>query len=381
MKKWPLMNENTLWRLSLSFALFFAALTAYMWYRVDAGFAPNPEQLVSDADVQNYLKTWQTERQSGAEGLQLIPTGLFIQSFKFRNSSEVNLTGYLWQRYKKGLHDDIERGFVFPEAVDSGSDIEPRLEYRHDDGDEEVLGWYFEVTLRQKFDYRHYPLDHKTVWIRLWPKSFERQAVLVPNLASYRSTLPGETFGIDDNIVLGGWEITETYFDYRSNGYDTNFGLASLDRDRPMPELYFNIALERRFINGFVISLIPLLTVAALLFASMIIVTGNSERASVLGFSTSGVTGVASALFFVVLLAHVQLREQFAGSGIVYLEYFYLLMYLVIVGVVVNTYLFTSGLSMFTAPLRYRDNLIAKIMFWPLLSGSMALVTYVALLA
>ena len=47
-------------------------------------------------------------------------------------------------------------------------------EYRRRQGSEEVIGWYFDVTVRQAFDYSKYPLDTQDVWLRLWHKDFDR---------------------------------------------------------------------------------------------------------------------------------------------------------------------------------------------------------------
>lgn len=63
----------------------------------------DPTQLVDAEAVDRYLETY-SERidhaGSADDGLLIkIPTGIFIQSLKFFNSTEVNLTGYLWQRY------------------------------------------------------------------------------------------------------------------------------------------------------------------------------------------------------------------------------------------------------------------------------------------
>ena len=73
-----------------------------------------------------------------------------------------------------------------------------------------VVGWYFEVTLRQSFNYKKYPLDHKTVWIRMWPRNFLKRTLLFPDFAAYSSTELEDAFGFDTDIVLGNWEIEET---------------------------------------------------------------------------------------------------------------------------------------------------------------------------
>ena len=80
-------------------------------------------------------------------------------------------------------------------------------------------------------------------------------------------------------------------------------------------------------------------------------------------FNASGFSGASSALFFVVMLAHIQLRRQFAGANIVYIEYFYILMYAMLVLATVNTYLFSIRASGLGNIILYKDNLIPKVAY------------------
>ena len=367
------MKDRTLWRISNSLSVLFVILIGYIWYSVDTRYSPNLNPLVDETAAEEYVAAaWQAAGYTISEMPPLVPTGVFIQSINFNSAIDVNLTGYIWQKYGEGSN-GISRGFVFPEAIDSGSNLEPRITYTETIGDEELVGWYFETTLRQRFNYRDYPLDHKTVWMRIWHNNFDRQALLVPDLSEYQSTQPGDAFGLDNQIVLGNWSINETFFDYQEVGYDNNFGYGGVIGEQSVPELYFNIVIKRNFLNAFIINLVPLLTVAALLFATMMTVSADQKKNELLGFSTSGAIGVCSALFFVVMLAHIQVREEFGSSGIVYIEYFYFIIYLVIIAINLNTFLFaTDKLSI----LRYKDNFIPKLLYWPVLLGSCFLVTY-----
>jgi len=69
----------------------------------------------------------------------------------------VNITGYIWQKYPK----DFPKDFIFPEEVNS---VNMRLDKFYESTGEQdgiqydVIGWYFDVTVRQSFDYSHYPL-------------------------------------------------------------------------------------------------------------------------------------------------------------------------------------------------------------------------------
>jgi hypothetical protein len=311
--------------------------------------------------------------------IELVPTGLFIQSLEFRDANDVNLTGYVWQRYDK-MESEEPPGIVFPEIIDSAGSILPgndKEAYREKMGNKESVGWYFEVTLRQSFNYKKFPLDHKTVWIRMWPGDFLHRILLIPDYQAYRATDLNDTFGIDEDIVLGNWQIEETFFDYHLPDYDTNFGLTNGGHNSKLfPELYFNIVLKRKFANEFIIYLIPLLTVAALLYLILLAATTERDKAERFDFSILGVIGVNSALFFVVIIAHIQLRREI-GSSLVYLEYFYLVMYFTIMVVTLDAYLISVGWQV--RLLHYKDHLIPKLLYWPFLFGAGAITTWLAL--
>lgn len=366
------MNDRTWWGASVLIAVVLVGVISFVWYRAVTDYAPRDAQLTDQADVDRYL----AGVPAGDDRL-LIPTGVFIQSLRFVTASDVNLTGYIWQEYDDSIPESIDRNFTLPEQVDSGSTV-IREEYRRRTAADTgwVIGWYFDATVRQPFDYSQYPLDRQEVWLRLWHADFDQNIVLTPDLKAYDSTKAGEPFGLDRNIVPGGWVINETLFQYDVIPYDTNFGISNYVGQTDFPELYFKVIVSRRFIEAFVITLVPLLVVSGLLFAILMMTTADPDRATAFGFNTAGVVGTASALFFVVLLAHIQLREQFSGARIVYLEQFYFTIYVAILAVTINEYIFTTGGGGRVAALvRYRDNLLAKVAFWPSILIVLTLIT------
>ena len=127
--------------------------------------------------------------------------------------------------------------------------------------------------------------------------------------------------------------------------------------------------------NAFIVYLLPLFLVASLLFAALLTVSANEKISNKLGFNTSAFIGASSALFFVIMIAHIQLRRQFAGANIVYIEYFYILMYRMLVLATANTYLFSIRASRLGNIILYKDNLIPKVAYWPVLIGSLILIT------
>ncbi|VAW89817.1 Methyl-accepting chemotaxis protein [hydrothermal vent metagenome] len=378
------MKQTHWWFLSAAVSTLLIFVLVSLWVKMNE-YDVEPPQLVNEAATNEYLKdNWEAPlslASPDAKPTIKIKTGIFIQSLQFFNSSEVHLTGYIWQRYTDGIHDTIkpeknEVGFILPEQVNSGSDIKPREVYRVRNGDDEVIGWYFEATLKQPFDYTLYPFDHKTVWVRMWPKEFSQNIVLVPDFESYKATGGYDIFGIEENIVLGTWVRKNTYFDYKLSSYDTDFGIADYIGQVGFPELHYNFVVKRKFENAFIVYLLPLFLVATLLFSALLTVSAKEELSSTLGFSTSGFIGASSALFFVVMLAHIQLREQFAGASIVYIEYFYVLMYGLLVTATANTYLFSINATRWSKVISYNDNIIPKVGYWPAVLGSLILITW-----
>lgn len=375
-------NRFVCWMGSVAITLTLCTILVYQWKQINL-YDPDRIEMSRFCDIEKLLSEYiETLTPQNNTNLIQLKTGIQITSLKFASASDVHLTGYIWQHFEKGEHDNIKRteqnippGFIFPEQVDRGNNSEPFQVFRQVKGNVETIGWFFEVTLRQPFKYDLYPFDHKTVWVRLWSNDFNSNIVLTPDLASYDSTSDGALFGIADDIVLGNWIRENTYFDYTNSKYTTDFGLDNETRLKQLPELRFNIVLKRRFDNAFIVYLLPLFLVAILLFSALLTVSDNPSRIQLMGFSVSQFIGGSSALFFVILLAHIQLREQFASSGIVYLERFYILMYCYLVLVTANVYCFTIRGPKVLPFLWYEDNLIIKLLYWPILILAMILIS------
>ena len=357
------VNPVKLWGITLAICTILSIIIASIWISETETYNSSPKQITTLAQVDEYIELSKVNGGKADGGQYVVPVGFFIQSVKFLNSSDVNLSGYIWHKYPKNFPRHLQQGFIFPEGVESNNST-VKVAYTEEHEDYLLKGWYFEVTVRQTFDYRKFPLDRKTVWLRLWPKDWSEGVTFVPDLASYESVEPGVTFGMDQNTVMGQWKIFETYFDHKSIKYDTNFG-SNYTPGMPNAELYYNIIVGRKFVNSFVIYLVPLFIILSMLFSILIMITRDDKRKGVFGSSTSGAIGSTVALFFVVTLAHASIRGQFAGAGLVYMESFYFIAYIMILLVSLNTYHFTSTSGDYR--LYQNDNLIAKLLFWPII--------------
>lgn len=128
-----------------------------------------------------------------------------------------------------------------------------------------------------------------------------------------------------------------------------------------MPELYFNIELSRNILNPFIAHLFPLAVVLLMLYALVLTISRKESSLKFFGFDVSNVIASSSALFFVLLIMHVQLRDELSTNSIVYMEYFYLISYITILMITINSILFS-----WDPPVRlvgFKDNLIPKLIY------------------
>lgn len=331
--------------LSLVSTLICVLALAWMWYQADKAFEPTEHQLLTMEMARDNLKAKLAlaSKDSVPECAQ-VATGVYLQSLNFLSANDVHISGYIWQKVPitPDCPVQVKAGFYFPEAVEGANQLQKKYEYVQ--GNETLHGWIFETTVRQPFDYSKYPLDHQMVWMRILSNDFDGHRTLIPDLAAYPDTGIKSYFGLDSDIVLGDWLIDETFFDYKTATYHTNFGYQTATTELN-PELHFNVVLKRKFINAFVVNLIPMLTVAALLFAVLMTISRKRSTLAFNGFSIMSVIGTISALFFVVILSHVSTRTKFPAQSIVYIEYFYLLLYIAMILVVICSFIFNAPLS------------------------------------
>ena len=223
-----------------------------------------------------------------------------------------------------------------------------------------MIGWYFEATLRQDLDFSNYPFDYKDIKIRLLHQDFNRrelnrQVILVPDLGGYQVINPRTRPGVDKNIVLGNWNLSDSFFEYRFKSYDTNFGIKTNVFKTNFPELHFTIVLQRDFIGPFISRIGPLFVVVILIFAMLLI--ANEEKAS-------EVLAACAGFVFIVILDQIAVREQIVTKGILYFEYFYFVIYVMLLYVAVSSIRIAKNKFV-----EGRDeNLASSVAYWPVLS-------------
>ncbi len=360
------------WVVSSLASVLFAAEIGLIWSLAlgERNYLTNHNVLLNQSQVDKLLVPQvQLSKDLNQKPPLYVPTGIFIQSLEFETAKKIFMTGYIWQKYTKGIHDALTRGFILPDAL-SANDVDVKEAYRYTQGNVEVIGWYVEATLLQNLNYSHYPFDHEDIQIRLWHSDFkaqgklDRQVFLTPDFGGYKIITPGTRPGLDKRLVLDGWRIKNSFFEYRYATYDSNFGLENTVFQTNLPELNFNITAKREVISTFISRIGPLFVVVFMLFALLVI--ADSDKAM-------EVLGACAGFIFIVILDQVSLREQLIVQELVYFEFFYLVIYLYILGITINAVL------MLVKPelklLQHQDNLIAKVFYWPSLLKLLLLIT------
>lgn len=328
--------------------------------------APDETRVITQAQVDAFNDA-NVESELGDESATYIPTGVMIQSLEFDGPFTLQMGGFLWQLYPVE-RDDIDQGVVFPEA-DTTSFTKV---YEAVQGDGVLVGWTFETTQREKFDYSKYPLDTQEIGLRMWPVDFEQNVFLVPDIGGYVDTTPHTLPGVDPNVVLENWRIEESYFTYRLATYNADFGIQEYDPSVPNPELYFNIDAERYLLGPLVSQGIAPIIILLQLFVIVMVIGRNSQRLEQFGVRPGAVLFTCAAYIFAVLISQTGLRNEVRWPSLVYLEGLHVITYFAIVAVAMNSVLLVAkpDLGLF----KY-GNAWARILYWPAITGAMLAIT------
>jgi len=361
-----------LWTVSGSISVLFIVATGLIIYDWSNQYEPDPSQLSKHDEIKTYLANKWANNDHRPEALVLVPSGLFIESMYFVNSNNVHVSGYVWQKYDKNAAHLEKKEIIFPEAIE----VLLTETYRRMEDGILTIGWYFEGQFIQNFDYFDFPMDNKVVWLRMWHSEFDKNVVLTPDLAAYDSTTASDKFGLDPEIVLSGYTIVETFFNFNKSNYDTDFGVKNYIGKKNFPELYYNVVLKRNVINSSIIYFLPLFTVIILMFFGMLLIVTREDRISFLGYNLLSLLNFSAFLLFIVVLSHIQLRTQVTSESIMYIEYLYIITYAAIVFSVIIAFIIDKASQSNDSWLIARDGLWAKVSFFPLVSLAMYLATY-----
>ena len=152
--------------------------------------------------------------------------------------------------------------------------------------------------------------------------------------------------------------------------YGTDFGIPGQLVEEAFPELNFNVGLKRNILNVAIRNMIPIVIVWVMLFVVVVTCTKDEDEAKLLGFGPSGTLRISSALFFVVLLAHIDLRDTLQIQEVAFVEYVYFVTYFAIILTTLQAFFFSLKRFNFWI-VEYEESLIIKLAYRPICLGFM----------
>lgn len=297
-----------------------------------------------------------------------IPTGTFIHYMHFVSESQVQIVGYVWQRYFDGTHDGIVRGFVLPQAT---SDASITQVFHTKVARQETIIWRVNATLNQNFSYTRYPFDTREITIQLWHADFGQNIILVPDLDSYPLLTATSLPGLSANAYIPNWQFESSYFGYQNYLYNSLFGLYTygpfgiynLFNKSYTPELHFVATTQRLLMDTLIDDLLPLFLIALLLFVVFLTDIGHGYQ----------VFAAYASIFFGIVVAQLHFRGKIPSNQLVYFENIYVIMYLALIITLMFTLLKLQS-SDPNSP-GVRQGKIAEILYWPILLSAIIILT------
>jgi hypothetical protein len=369
------LSSRSLWLTAIALTVLLIMEILTIWFitvKYNNYYRPNAIKIVDHSVLNHFLNAHREKsKELHEEPPVFIRTGVFVQSLDFEGANNVKMTGYIWQQFDQSIPASVSQGIILPEAVEAA--IEEA--YRRENKGVLTIGWRFETVLRQSFEYHKYPFDNKDVWLRIWPKDFDRNVILIPDLINYQTIDPTSLPGVEHDFVLPGWRMVQSFFSFAPNSYNTNFGIETYAGQNEFPELYYSVIIEREFLNPFIANILPFIVMAFILFGMLLLLSFAEDKAEKFQSSIGGTLAGCAGLFFSVIIAHIQLRNEINTDGVLYMEYFYFVLYAAILLVIIDAFLvaFESKLML----VRFRDNLLPKALLWPVMLVVILIVTVV----
>ena len=355
------------WSVTITFSILCILGIAYVWGlvrttpEVEAGLGGDGQDLAQIVD--DYREKVRVDRQSG--DLREVAVGVSLDSVEELVGGDLIFSGIVWQRFLVEDDDDTVPGFVLsPDIADT------RLEERFDilNGRERIIGWSFSATLPGPSDDSKFPFDRGEVELPIKPRDIGPPTIFIPDIPSYPLSVPIAKPGLGDGFELAGWTAERSFFTYSTNPHDApTFGRPDSSVRADEPQLSFIVRFDRSSINPFVSRMLPVIVVSILVFALFLVVART--RTSPEDFPTStGVTSLSflSAMLFVLILGHNSLRSALNPSTLIYLEYFYLIMYIAILVVAVRVISFLFGVRVGWT--YYNETLKLERLYWPVVT-------------
>ncbi len=290
-------STYALWIWSLFISSVFLMSIGALWYIQLYATQPSIDKEAIIVDSTGLEKFLSEKQYTNAIK---IPTGIFIDYIKLSDLNQASIVGSLWQKYPSETP-MLTKDFIFPLADETDKNIIVNNNYNNTN----LIAWNFDTTLYQQFNYKKFPFDYKHIAIQIKPQDIKHALLLAPDIKAYTLTNPSSLPGINSRFKLANWHLIKSYFSYENTLSFTDHKIAEYLGESKVPQLVFNIILQRFFVHSFISYIIPL--ALALLFLFFVL------RSTAIGIVEKPIkvdtilnpVALTISIFFAVILAHL----------------------------------------------------------------------------
>ncbi len=360
--------RRKLWSISVYLSVVIVGNIVVMWYlnlNYDKAQGSDIEVFIDNRTSLGAFLNSENQKvvKLGLQKFIPVATGIFVEEFEFRDSYNVIIRGEVWQKWPKQLARFYDAGLRFPQEALAGRTLITKISEK-EDKNYITHTWSVKVMLKMPFDYSKYPFDVRDVKIEIMYPDVDSGILLVPDVDGYSDILPYSTPGINQDIYLNDSELLSTQFSFDLVNFHDRFGHQKFSGLNEFPIMKYSINLKRRLLNVLVMNIIPILVVASMIF--LIFYSNTKDKDDKSGVSMMGAVQSCAGFFFVLLVAHIDLRRRLNTPSLTYIESFYLTMYVIMALLAINVVAFIKSKNE-KRFLHYQDNLLVKISYWPVL--------------
>ncbi len=362
-------NTRSLWIFSFSIGSLLFLNIVLLWnIGIDEDLYKNEDQqtkILSNTTINNYMKDRNKKLKQVDSSLKAveIPTGVFLYDIDFKNAYDVAIIGKIWQKIPDNFALRNETTFIFPQASATGISVRTRPMGKEHIDDYWLYSYDFNATIQFDFDYLKYPLNFKKLDLQITYPHLKDNVVLTPDIQSYEFIDPSFKPGVSSDIYMPNSKVLESYFSFHEHNFYTNLGNINNKGLKETSVLTFNVLIKNVIISSLISNVIPIFIIAIMIF--LLPFTVDKRDGEVKEGGALNIIQAAGGFFFVLLLSHIQLRNNIETPGLIYLETFYFVMYfmLAMMSTAVMLFLKTNKYPV----LEYKHNIIFKLSYWPIL--------------
>ncbi len=285
----------------------------------------------------------------------LIPTGIYITSFEPGHDGSLTLTGQVWQKYDRSKYPNLKPNILFLNAIDEITEKNSST-FK---GSLETVNWWFKATFHTTFNYLKYPFDEQEIVITLCHKEYESNIILTPDFEAFLSN-DSPRSEIDPEVHSNQWTIKQSYSFYTLSDFQTDFGIEDYPGQKGFPNLNYGIRIRRQFVYPLTASALPVVIILFVVFSILLLTGLNAHHTSL----ATEIVKLTSGILFTTAVAHQTFQRTLQSPAITYFEYFYFLLYAVILLIAINGMLYAYDRG--GRFINTENNLIPRLLYWPL---------------